>query len=71
MQEMLPIGNPVFMSNPTGALSTQEYMDLLKNTGMIGFFKANVKAPTRLHIPVLGCINNGKLIFPTGSFRGT
>ena len=70
MQEALPIGNPVFLTRPNGSITTAEYIDFLKAEGLIGFFKANVKAPTDLHIPVLGCNNNGKLIFPVGRFRG-
>lgn len=36
----------------------------------LGIYQAVATAPTRLHIPCLGLVRDGKFIFPTGKFEG-
>lgn len=73
IQKDLPIGNPVYLRVPK-AINRESASILIRElhrNGIIAFFKATAICPKDLHIPVLPLKDGGKLVFPTGTIKGS
>jgi len=73
IQKDLPIGNPLYLRVPK-AINRESASILIRElhrNGIIAFFKATAICPKDLHIPVLPLKEGGKLVFPTGTIKGS
>jgi DNA polymerase elongation subunit (family B) len=64
---------PYVMANyeyPSSKPQSVEYQDPLDCSGKCGIMECHVVAPEDLHIPLLPCHLNGKLLFPLGEWDG-